>query len=51
MIKGTFPTGKFEHMQTPFYYYDMALLQDTLNVIRTETGKYGYHQHYAVKAN
>ncbi|MDR1380281.1 MAG: diaminopimelate decarboxylase [Tannerella sp.] len=38
-------------MQTPFYYYDMALLQDTLNVIRTETGKYGYHQHYAVKAN
>jgi diaminopimelate decarboxylase len=38
-------------MQTPFYYYDMALLQDTLNVIGTEINKYGYHQHYAIKAN
>jgi diaminopimelate decarboxylase len=51
MIKGTFPIEKFKNMQTPFYYYDMALLQDTLNVIRTEIKQYGYHQHYAVKAN
>jgi diaminopimelate decarboxylase len=51
MIKGSFPVGKFRNIQTPFYYYDMALLQDTLNVVRTEIKKYGYHQHYAVKAN
>ncbi|MDR0394657.1 MAG: diaminopimelate decarboxylase [Tannerella sp.] len=51
MVKGSFPTNKFGKLQTPFYYYDMALLQDTLNVIKTETNKYGYHQHYAVKAN
>ncbi|MDR1224583.1 MAG: diaminopimelate decarboxylase [Tannerella sp.] len=51
MSKGIFPVEKFRRLQTPFYYYDMALLQDTLNAIRTETGRYGYHQHYAVKAN
>lgn len=51
MIKGTFPTEKFKRLQTPFYYYDMALLQDTLNIIKAEIDKYGYHQHYAIKAN
>ena len=51
MVKGIFPTEKFRSLQTPFYYYDMALLQNTLHVIRTETEKYGYHQHYAIKAN
>ena len=51
MIKGIFPVEKFKDIRTPFYYYDMALLQDTLNVIKTEIGKYGYHQHYAIKAN
>lgn len=51
MIKGIFPTEKFRSLQTPFYYYDMALLQNTLHIIRTETEKYGYHQHYAIKAN
>ena len=51
MIKGIFPVEKFKNIRTPFYYYDMALLQDTLNVIKTEIGKYGYHQHYAIKAN
>ncbi|MDR0574454.1 MAG: diaminopimelate decarboxylase [Tannerella sp.] len=50
-MKGFFPTDKFRNIQTPFYYYNMALLQDTLNVIKAETDKYGYHQHYAVKAN
>lgn len=50
-MKGFFPTRKFRSLQTPFYYYDMALLQDTLSVIRTEIKRYGYHQHYAIKAN
>ena len=51
MIKGIFPTEKFREVKTPFYYYDMTLLQDTLNVIKAEINKYGYHQHYAIKAN
>jgi diaminopimelate decarboxylase len=51
MIKGIFPTEKFRQLQTPFYYYDMTLLQETLNALKTEINKYGYHLHYAVKAN
>jgi diaminopimelate decarboxylase len=51
MIKGKFPTEKFRKLQTPFYYYDTKLLQDTLNIIKIETEKYGYHEHYAIKAN
>ncbi|MDR0835287.1 MAG: diaminopimelate decarboxylase [Tannerella sp.] len=50
-MKGIFPTDKFRKLQTPFYYYDTKLLQDTLNIIKTEIEKYGYHEHYAVKAN
>lgn len=51
MLKGKFPIDKFNSLQTPFYYYDMALLQETLNVVKSESGKYGYHVHYAIKAN
>ncbi|MDR2149092.1 MAG: diaminopimelate decarboxylase [Tannerella sp.] len=51
MIKGKFPTERFRQLQTPFYYYDMALLQRTLDTINAEINRYGYHQHYAVKAN
>ncbi len=51
MLKGTFPVEKFKLLPTPFYYYDMKLLQDTLDVVKAESGKYGYHVHYAIKAN
>lgn len=51
MIKGTFPTNKFEGLKTPFYYYNIELLRDTLNIVNAEIAKYGYHQHYAIKAN
>ena len=51
MLKGTFPVEKFKQLPTPFYYYDMQLLQQTLNVVKTESGKYGYHVHFAIKAN
>ena len=51
MLKGTFPIAKFQELQTPFYYYDLSLLQNTLDVIRNEAGKYGYNVHYAIKAN
>ena len=51
MLKGTLPVEKFEQLPTPFYYYDMQLLQQTLDVVKTESGKYGYHVHFAIKAN
>ena len=37
--------------KTPFYYYDLGLLQKTLDVVKTESSKYNYHVHYAFKAN
>ena len=38
--------------QTPFYYYDTALLQSTLEAIHKEIEQYpNYHVHYALKAN
>ena len=50
ILKGTFPTEKFKSLATPFYFYDITLLKETLNTVKTEAGKYGYHVHYAVKA-
>ena len=52
MTKGQFPTAKLEHIQTPFYYYDVELLRQTLRTINAETAKHeGFVVHYAVKAN
>lgn len=51
MLKGTFPIEKLKALQTPFYYYNIELLKETLNLVKTEAGKYGYHSHFAVKAN
>ena len=51
MLKGTFPVEKFKQLPTPFYYYDMDLLQRTLDVVKAESSKYGYHVHFAIKAN
>ncbi|MDR1742744.1 MAG: diaminopimelate decarboxylase [Dysgonamonadaceae bacterium] len=51
MIKGTFPVDKFNRLDTPFYYYDIALLRRTLETISNEVKDKNYHIHYAVKAN
>jgi len=51
MIKGTFPIDKFRELQTPFYYYDIDLLQKTICIVRSELDKYGYNCYYAIKAN
>ena len=52
MIKGTFPIEKFRELETPFYYYDMKVLRDTLSTINKEASKYeNFHVHYAIKAN
>lgn len=47
-----FPIDHFKGVQTPFYYYDKSLLQETLDTINREAAKYpGFCVHYAVKAN
>ncbi|MCL1938542.1 MAG: diaminopimelate decarboxylase [Candidatus Azobacteroides sp.] len=46
-----FPIDKFRSIETPFYFYDIALLRKTLDAAVTEAAKYNYHIHYAVKAN
>jgi diaminopimelate decarboxylase len=51
MIKGNFPVDKLKGIETPFYYYDIELLKRTLKIVKEETKKYGFIQHYAVKAN
>ena len=51
-MKGTFPIDKFGSIRTPFYYYDMDLLRQTLRAINDEAGRHeGFCVHYAVKAN
>ncbi|SET28837.1 diaminopimelate decarboxylase [Prevotella sp. kh1p2] len=51
-MKGQFPLDKFLNKETPFYYYDTALLRQTLQTIRAEAGKHdNFSVHYAVKAN
>ena len=52
MIKGEYPLERFRDIRTPFYYYDTALLQRTLETIRAALqDRPSWEVHYAVKAN
>ncbi|MBV8388663.1 MAG: diaminopimelate decarboxylase, partial [Mucilaginibacter sp.] len=42
---------QFQNLETPFYYYDLGLLRKTLEACKTASDKYGFHVHYAMKAN
>lgn len=50
-MMANFPVAEFEKQRTPFYYYDMALLRNTLNEVVSHSNYDGYHVHYAIKAN
>ncbi|MBQ5663037.1 MAG: diaminopimelate decarboxylase, partial [Bacteroidaceae bacterium] len=51
-MSSTLPIDKFANIETPFYYYDVALLQKTLECAQKEAASHnGYHIHYAIKAN
>lgn len=41
----------FKDITTPLYYYDLALLRQTIKTAKKEADKYGYQIHYAIKAN
>jgi len=43
--------NRFNQVETPFYYYDLNLLQQTLTACKVAADKYGFHVHYAMKAN
>ena len=43
--------NKITSHKTPFYFYDLELLQHTLAIVKSESAKYNYHVHYAFKAN
>lgn len=42
---------RFKTLETPFYYYDLELLKQTLQEVKTYGIDQGYHVHYALKAN
>lgn len=42
---------KINQSKTPFYFYDLDLLEQTLKVVKAESEKYHFHVHYAFKAN
>jgi diaminopimelate decarboxylase len=42
---------KFKDLPTPFYFYDLDVLRNTLDTIKEETGNIGIKVHYALKAN
>lgn len=41
----------FSTNETPFYYYDLNLLGETLDAAKKAADKRGFHIHYALKAN
>ena len=43
--------NRFQDLETPFYYYDMEVLRQTLDACRDASAKHGFHVHYAMKAN
>jgi diaminopimelate decarboxylase len=45
------PTPDLESIRTPFYLYDLDLLDATLKSAATTASRYGYRIHYATKAN
>lgn len=43
--------NNFNEEETPFYYYDLNLLEKTLDAAKIAADKRNFHIHYALKAN
>jgi diaminopimelate decarboxylase len=43
--------SRFKDLETPFYYYDLGVLRQTLEACKKASDQYGFHVHYAMKAN
>ncbi|MGE0561196.1 MAG: diaminopimelate decarboxylase [Flavobacteriales bacterium] len=42
---------KYKTLKTPFYHYNLEVLEQTLQALTHEAKPYNYHVHYALKAN
>lgn len=51
MLFNTSQQERIKELETPFYYYDLDLLNDTLEQAKQAADKRGFHVHYALKAN
>lgn len=51
MFKNDELLNLFSSQETPFYYYDLKLLKQTLQSAKKAADKRGFHVHYALKAN
>lgn len=48
----TFPTEALKTKATPYYYYNIDILRQTLDAVKAELSKHdNYFVHYAIKAN
>ncbi|WP_392469172.1 diaminopimelate decarboxylase [Sphingobacterium cellulitidis] len=43
--------NRLKEFETPFYFYDLDLLNETLDRAKAAADKRGFHVHYALKAN
>jgi diaminopimelate decarboxylase len=43
--------AQFSNTPTPFYHYNLKVLEQTLAALKTEADRFNYHVHYALKAN
>lgn len=43
--------ASFQQLETPFYYYDLSVLEATLKALNKAVEGKPYHVHYAIKAN
>ncbi|MBD3750698.1 MAG: diaminopimelate decarboxylase [Sphingobacteriales bacterium] len=43
--------ASFEGLETPFYYYDLSLLRETLQACKNAADPAQFHVHFALKAN
>jgi diaminopimelate decarboxylase len=43
--------ARFQNLETPFYYYDLNILDQTLIACKAASEKFAFHVHYALKAN
>ena len=50
-MSNSFPLQKLQNITTPFYYYDMELLERTLKTVSEEAKKQEFVVHYAIKSN
>ncbi len=43
--------ARFQNSETPFYYYDLSVLDRSLMSCKAASEKFAFHVHYALKAN